>query len=330
MGIQTLELTPVKYLITNVVYGDLYLKIFCEQHLRSILDETNLPAIKDRVKITYRVYTDEQTKPKLLAHPNFKRLASIVDVKLTFFEWMKDDNRYNLRYSVLMNAFHDAVRFCHDQNVELLTAWVADLVVARHFFPKIIDRIDQGHDAVFVLPLRSAFEPVAALLDQENRALDAHRLFAIGYLNLHPLWVACEWRNNRFTKLPFTLLWSKASGILVRSFSVTPIIFKPRLEMLEGRGMIDGDIPAKCENPYWAEEWTDAPVMGVEPLFCYYPPFMPERAPIFRTRLWSKRSLDSTQRPYLRRPLFYPDKRTARIGWWTKFKSGVIAWLISW
>ncbi len=317
-----------KYLITNVVYGDLYLKIFCEQHLRSILDETNLPAIADKYEITYKVYTDAETRPKLEAHPNFKRLAALVDTKITLFEWLKDDNRFNMRYSVLMNAFHDAVQVAV-KNQQWLTAWVADLVVAREFFPRIMARMEQGHGAVFVLPLRSAFEPVAALLNQENRALDAHHLFAIGFLNLHPLWVACEWRNNRFTKLPFTLLWSKASGILARSFSTTPIIFKPSMRMLEGRGMIDGDVPAKCENPYWATDWADAPVIGVEPLFCYYPPFMPERPPILVTRKWARRSLCPTQRPYLHKQLYYPDRKTARIGWWTRFKSGIIARLIA-
>lgn len=317
-----------KYLITNVVYGDLYLKIFLEQHLRSVLDETNLPAIKDKLEVTYRVYTDVETQPKLEAHPNFKRLSSLVKTEITLFDWLKEDNRFNKRYSVLMNMFHDSV-INAVKNEQLLTAWVADLVVAKDFFPKILKRIDEGHDAVFVLPLRSAFEPVANLLNQENRALDARRLFAIGFLNLHPLWVACEWENKRFTKLPFTLLWTKPSGILARSFSITPIIFKPYLEMLEGRGMIDGDVPAKCKNPYWCEDWTDAPVIGVEPLFCYYPPFMPEKAPLARTRLWAKRTLDPTQRPYVRKQLFYPDKKTARIGWWTKLKSNFVARMVS-
>lgn len=326
--------SKTKYLITNVVYGDLYSKIFTEQHLKSVLDETNLPAIVDRYEVEYRIFTDAETREKLEQHPNMKRLANLLSInqkesrlKFTLFEWNKDDPKFQLRYSVLMQAFQFSVDYAC-KNKMLLTAWVADLVVARNFFPKILSRIEAGHDAVFVLPLRSAFEPMGPLLNQANRALDPMELFAMGFLNLHPLWVACEWANKRFTKLPFSILWSKPSGILARSFSITPIVFIPTMEMLQGRGMIDGDVPAKCKNPYWCEDWTDAPVIGVEPLFCYYPPFMPEPAPIKGTRTWARKALDPTQRPFLKKRLYYPDKKTARIGWWTRMKSDFITRLI--
>jgi hypothetical protein len=314
--------TKQKYIITNVVYGDLYAKIFLEHHLRSVLDDTNLPALKDKYDVDYYIYTDAETEPQLQAHPNFRRLLATCNVKVAKFEFSQqhERNKFGARYSVLMQVFHESVKMALEQNA-LLTAWVADLVVARDFFTKCLDKIEKGHGAVFVLPLRSAFETTAPQLAQMNRAQEAKDLFEIGFQNLHPLWVACEWENRRFTKLPFSMLWSTRTGIMARSFSITPILFKPTQEMLEGRGMIDGEIPGQCINPYWAENWTDAPVIGVEPLFCYYPTFSNVPAVRKGVRLWSKTCIHPSQIPLAKRPLYYPDKSTARVSAWLKFKS---------
>jgi hypothetical protein len=344
MGKNTMGREMKKYIITNVVYGPLYLKIFTSHHLRSILDETNLPAIKDKYDIEYRVYTDQDTFPsiidikdgekfddfsreemvKRLKHPNFKRLAATVNLKFFMLEWQREDqSKFNMRYSVLLEVFKDSVKVAVEKDA-LLTAWVADLVVARNFFPKIMSRIEAGHGAVFVLPLRAAFESSGPFLDQMNRALEPMELFRLGYANLHPLWTACDWNSPRFSKLPFCLLWTTKTGIMARSWSLTPIVFKPSLEMLEDRGMIDGDVPAKCENPYWCEEWTDAPVIGVEPLFCYYPTFVNLKAKVRNVKTWANANLCPTQKPFVKKALYYPDKKTAKIGWFTKWKSDSI------
>jgi len=311
-----------KYLITNVVYGPLYSKIFLEQHLRSVLDETNLPAISGRYDITYQVYTDQASKAAIEAHANFKRLSATVTAKITAFDWTRDDKvQFDMRYSVLMQVFQDSLKTALEEKVSYLTAWVADLVVARDYFPKIMNRMDQGHGAVFVLPLRSAFEPMAHHLNQTNRALPAYELFALGFHNLHPLWVACEWVNKRFTRLPFSFLWSTPSGIMARSFSVTPVVFRPKQIMLDGRGMIDGEVPALCDNPYWCEDWTEAPVIGVEPLFCYYPTWSPKRVNI---KAWSRKSIHPSQFALLKKRLYYPDKKTARLGIMQRLRSDAV------
>lgn len=309
-----MEATPKrKYLITNLVYGDLYLNIFLNHHLRTILDETNLPAISDKYEIEYLIFTDEETKPKLERHPNMKRLAAYSEVNIKLFDWHREENsRYSMRYSALLDVFQDSVRYALEKG-SLLTAWVADLIVARNFFPKIMERIEKGHGAVFVLPMRTAFESLGPILNQSNRALNEKELFELGYKHLHPLWTACDWNSPRFSRLPFALLWTNKNGMMARSFSITPIVFNPKKEMLQGRGMIDGDVPSKCDNPYWCENWTDAPVMGLEPLFCYYPTFANIRSSVKLTRNWARRSVHPSQFDYLKKRLYYPDKSTVNM-----------------
>jgi len=329
------------YLITNVVYGPIYLKIFLDHHLRSILDETNIPAIVSRYAVTYGIFTDAETLPLImdikdgedinkftkdelvarLKNPNMKRLSTLVNLRIFILDFERDDTpKFDLRYSVLMHVFRFSLEMALKENA-YLTAWVADLVVAQDFFPKILLKMENDFEAVFVLPPRGAYEPMAKILNQFNRALDAKHLFQAVFSNLHPLWVACEVLNKRFTKLPFTFLWSTPTGCMARSFSITPIVFKPNAGMLKGRGMIDGDIPAQCTKPFWATDWTDAPVVGIEPLFCYYPPFTNTPPAIGLLRQWAKQSVHQSQVGFLTKRLYYPDKETAKVSWLTKLSS---------
>ncbi len=339
-----------KYLITNLCYGSIYYKIFTEQHLKSCLDETNLPAIKNRFDTTYMIFTDEETLPHFmeikegeklqditapgnkedfinrLRHPNLKRLAHEVTLKFAILGWVRDDHtKFDMRYSVLTEVCKKSIEMAIEQNA-WLTAWVADLVVARDFFPKVLGRLEDGHGAVFVQPYRSAFETMAKILAQVNRALTPQELFFAAHANVLPLQQYQEFRSIRLTKLPFALFWSTPKGAMAKLFSVTPVVFKPKQGMLAGRCMLDGDIPAQCANPYWATNWTDAPVIGCEPLYsysnCYQ--YMPSKKDKRKfVRAFSMCSIHPTQIMNMVRTMYYPDKKTAKVGWraWLEARS---------
>ena len=306
-----------KYLQTNLVYGATYANLFLNFHLRSILDKSNLPAIADQYVLEYAIFTDDETVPILTANKNFQRLAKLCEdsgggIAFIKFEWPKEvTNRFDQRYGALVQMFKASADQALKQNA-WLTAWVADLVVAKGFYSKILKKIEDGHGAVFVLPPRGGAEGMVGPLGKGEEALEAKELFTLVYENMHPLWQACHWDTPQFSKLPFSLLWNSGTGLLARSFSITPIIIKPSQKMTEGRGMIDGDIPAMCENPYWCEDWTEAPVCGAEPIQCYFPAFINKTSDIPWVKQWSS-CLDQTQLPLLKHKLYYPDKVTANI-----------------
>jgi len=301
-----------KYLITNLVYGDIYARLFLNNHLKSCLDETNLPALTEKYDVEMMIFTDHATLKQLTYHPNVLKLSKLIKVSTYLFAWPTDAaNKFAHRYGLLMNMFHESVKKALADDA-LLTCWVADLVVAKEFFPRIMKRMEDGHDAVFVLPLRSAAEPMASNLLTVQGALPDKELCALGLECLHPLWWACLWNNPMFTKLPFCLLWNTVGGLMARTFSTTPIIFKPRAKMLEGRGMIDGDVPQHCENPYWAHDWTDAPVIGVEPVVCYYPPFANRPATVGYVEEFLG-NIDPSQAPFLKHRCFYPDEKSVQM-----------------
>lgn len=299
------------HVITNIVYGQPYFDIFCNHHLKSFLDPTNIPAVKDRIH--YQIFTDGDTIKALNEHPNVLRLKDTCSAEVTEFGWEDPTaNRFASRYGLLIEVFKASVQIALKKKA-YLSAIVADLVCAKGFLPKILEKMDAGHGAVFMLPLRSTYEAMIAGLDKAEGALEPLALLKGAQQCLHPLWWACHWDNPLFTRLPFSLVWSNETGVLARSFSVTPIVFEPTIHMLSARQVIDVEIPSHCNNVYWCEDWTDAPIVGVEPLLCYYPPFSNHRADADIVGDWAQQTLHSSQFNYIEKNFYYPSKEVAQI-----------------
>lgn len=301
-----------KLLISNVAYGNVYSDIFLACHLKSLLDESNIPAVKDRVE--YLLFSDNETMPKIEAHPNWQKLKSLIPVQVAILEFPQNVpfDKFGARYTVLITMFNESVKKALASNM-YLSAIVADHVMAQDFLPKVLSKMDAGHGAVFVQPPRAAAEPTMPVLATNPRALAAHDLWNLCYRNMHPLWVACHWNAAQFSALPFSLLWNNNDGgLLVRSFSITPMIFVPNEKMLSCGGVIDREMPALCENPFWATDWVDCPVIGVEPLFCYYPPFTNKKASTDDVRDWSV-CLAKCQMEFVTKRLYFPSEERARI-----------------
>jgi hypothetical protein len=300
-----------KLLITNVVYGSVYTQLFLEQHLKSMLDQTNIPAVKERVE--YMIFSDKETIPIIAAHDNFQILKDTVQVEIGEIGWPDQPiDRFNLRYNVLMGTFQEGLKKAIARG-SLMSALTADMVAARNYLPMVLDRMDKGFDAVLMQPPRCVAEAMVHELGKYPRAMHADDLWNLCYANMHPLWNACHWEAAQFTKLPFSLLWNSGKGLLVRSFSITPIIFTPYEEMLTAQGVIDRSIPAMFKNPYWAHDWTEAPIMGVEPYMCYFPAWANHTASVDWVRGWAKQSLDQKQFEFVKEKLYFPNKEVAQI-----------------
>lgn len=294
-----------RLLITNLVYGEVYTGLFLENHLKSLLDPTNVPAYQDRLE--YIIFTDMASARVIEAHPNWQALCKLVPTDMVQMTPATFDDRY----TVLVTLFKESVKTAMASGT-YLSAIVADLVMAKGYFQKIFKHLDAGYDSVFMLPLRAAATGVRNTLQRAmyaaEGALEPRELCLLGYDNLHPLWVACHWRAPQFTDQPYTLLWNSGTGLLARSFSITPIAFTPYKEMLDIVGGIDGDAPSMCKNPYWATDWEEAPVIGVEPIECFYPPFTNLQANADLIAKHFSQRLHPTQVPFLGKKLYYPCK----------------------
>jgi hypothetical protein len=297
-----------KLLITSPCFGEVYPDIFLNFHLKSLLDETNIPLLKDR--INYIVYTDKETAPKIYGHKNFKRLENLCGTGIAEIpRGLTFDNRYN----ALVAVFKESVTFALKEDM-LVSPIVCDLVFGRGYLPMVLDKMDRGHDAVFALPMRTAYESMWQFADDSwgVGAWDSMELCRVGLQCLHPLWVHLYWNSPLFSTIPYSLLWGNSKGLLVRSFSITPMVFQPIEEHLKTMHAIDIEIPGTFKNPYWAQDFIECPVIGVEPLRCYYPMWDSKPASLDTVKTWSKMQCEA-QRNCLPKHLWYPCKATVNM-----------------
>ena len=304
-----------KYIISNLVYGQLYPDLFVQNQLKSLCDPTNLPELQEKYDCEFVLFTDEPTLQHITKHPNFTRLTRWCPVHTVLLHWPADADQFASRYNLLAQMLQQVVPEAIEKNA-ILSAWVADLVVAKGALPKILSHFDRGHDAVFMVPIRAAADSVNGVLAQLPGAPTDLELFELAYRNLHHLWVASQWNAPQFTRMPYSILWNSYTGLVAHNLGVTPIAFKPNEKMLKVQGGIDSDLPGMCENPYWATDWIDAPVAGIEPLSNgHYPPFAQAPANIQNVTEWAlkgnggKPCIYRSQANHISKPLYYPSRK---------------------
>lgn len=309
------------YLFANLIYnspscGPLYSNLWLENQLKSLLDQTNLPAIRDKYTLEAVIFTDDETMIHLSRHPNFMALSAICEISIIKVNWPPDIDRFGARYNLLAEIFRQTMQAVFNpQDVRrrnaIVSVLVADLVFAKGAIPKMLSHIEAGYDSVLMVPIRGAADSISPVLQQMPGAPDANALFELTYQNLHHLWTHSTWGNPYFSKFPYSMLWNSGTGLVAHNFGITPIMFKPNEDMLKVQGVIDADVPSFCKNPYWAEDWIDAPVAGVEPLSNgHYPAFNNphQAADVDWVASWAKQSTHPVQSSYLDKPLYYPSR----------------------
>lgn len=307
-----------RYIMSNLVYGANYPFFFTENHLKSICDPSNLPALREAGwDCEYVIFTDDATLHEVSRNPNFMRLGQVCEINIVKLAWPADSDQFGSRYHLLVQMLQETLKAALEKKAYAMSAWVADLVFAKGSIPKMLGHLAKGHDAVFNVPIRSAADAVHPLLAQLPGAPSELELFEMAYTNLHHLWIASDWETRRFSKFPYSIIWDSGTGLVAHNLSVTPIVFKPNERMKDVTGGIDTDLPLFLDNPYWATDWTDAAVAGVEPLSNgHYPPFTKHRASVGRVADWAMRgghnggpAVHPAQVKNLPHPLYYPNKQ---------------------
>lgn len=304
-----------KYVMANLVFGNLYPQLWLENQLKSLCDPTNLPAVKDQYELEYVIFTDDQTLMGISRHPAFIALGQHCEITIVKMNWPPDSDQFMSRYALLVQMLNQVIPVALEKGA-WMSAWVADLVFAKHAIPRMLGHLERGADSVLMVPIRSAADSVSPLLQKLQGAPTDLELFELAYRNLHSLWTHSTWGNPYFSKFPYSMLWKSAQGLLAHNFAVTPIIFKPNERMLNVKHGIDSDLPAYLKNPHLCTDWTDAPVAGVEPLSNgHYPPFEPKSASVEGVVQWAMRGnggrpcIHPSQPANLGHPMFYPSRK---------------------
>jgi hypothetical protein len=311
----TVEKEKQVYMMANLVYGQIYPEFWLDNQLKSLLDSSNLPALKEKYKLEYALFTDDETLMRITRHPNFMQLSAIAEIHVIKMNWPADADRFGSRYQLLVQMFHQMIQVALERKA-WLSIWVADLVFAKRSLPTMLSHLEAGFDGVLMVPIRGAADSINMQLARLPGAPTDLELFELAYRNLHHLWVASHWDAGLFSKFPYSMLWNSGSGLCTHHFGITPIVFKPNEAMRGVQGVIDADVPGFLHNPYWCENWTDAAVAGIEPLSNgHYPPFLMHKASEDFVVDWATKGTMPSQTKFLHKALYYPTKSVFNNGY---------------
>jgi hypothetical protein len=293
--------------LSNLVFGDRYTDVFLNYHLRSLVDDSNLCAFNTD-GCEYLIFTDGENTDKIKEHFLIKRLSNFMPVKIILFS--AGENKYNQRYSI--QGFQTKVSARHAlERDSLLVLTSADTVYGANFWVNVIDLLqDRGVDGILSHPMRVGFEGVSEKLKKSDKALTADELFDLCFLNQHPLWLAQNWGAPFFSRMPYHLLWSDSQSLVVRPFSISPIVFKPTWDMVNTGGNADIYITQFLKNPYYLEDWSELPWAEIGFVSSWFPPFSSHPASTLRVSHWAKKVILPQNIQNLRRAAYFKRQST--------------------
>lgn len=294
-------------LCAQLVYGPEYARIFLNAQLPTMLDASNLPAIKSQS--AFVLFTDTATRPTIEADARFQAVQRLVPTTIYHLPALTDP--YGQRYD--MQALTLGLSMAKAYKDGLALAYMtADGCYGQGALPMMLAKLREGYDAVCGQAIRTAAEVTEPILTLGARAPTAGELFRLGFGALNPLWIAAHWESPCFSSIPYALLWSDAEQLVMRMTSVSVHAIQPTKALLAAKGCPDMVLFPGSTKPYLVLDWAECPVINVEPLRCFYPPFrVGVRASAKGYCEWAKRSVSRDSLRYLEHVWRYqdPDKR---------------------
>ena len=270
-----------KICISNLVYGEIFTKIFLTYHLKSLLKNLSSSRLPDGS--IYLVFTDEKNISELDFHKNVAAVRKFMPLEIVVIDGdLKNDMRYHIQ-SIQMK---ETIKYCLENDL-LIHQTCADVYFGPNFFQNLIQKMSEGFDVIFGNPMRAAYESAAPLLDHAICDVDdVDDLFDIGFQNPHPLWMSSNWNNPYFSIMPYHLLWTDSKSILVRGVSISVYLFEPREWMLEFHGCTDMIQRKKFKHPYYCIDWSEFPILELVFLATFFPSFRNQKASVSSVAEW--------------------------------------------
>lgn len=281
--------------ISNLVYGQPYTHIFLNYHLKSLFENTDG---EDLYNFHYLIFTDQTHIPIIESHENFKKLKDKFIVRIIILE----DTSYGARYQIQGAQANWTAKFALENNL-ILHLTTADAYYGKGFIKSGLNFLSNGYDSVVNQPMRITYESAAQHLS--NQVLSVDELFEVGFSNLHPVWTSSNWENPYFILYPYHLIWSDEKSICLRPFSLGPSFAIPQEWMLELYGCIDMTFISHCKNPYYSTDWSELPVVELQPLLSFYPPFGNKRSDIQAVTDWAFQNIHPDNFRNLSRYMIY-------------------------
>lgn len=274
----------IKLLISNLVYGEPYTEIFLNLHLKSIYE--NLIYLYISKDSHYLVYTDNNNINKIKNHPVFIEVSKFL--KFSFIH-LTGNFGYQERYIMQGIQLRHTASIALNENY-IIHQTCSDLYYGPSFFKNGLSvMLENNNDAILYENIRSTYETLGSYLTNGSYTTDD--LYELSISNLHPLWLAANWDNPFFTKIPYHIIWTSKDQIICRGFSLSAAFIKPFEWMKISGGSNDINISSRISNSYQINDWSQMPSVELGQLHSFYPPFSIYRSNKFSIAQWAVKNI---------------------------------------
>lgn len=235
--------TPVLHLVT-VLWGSEYADLFCRITLRSLMAPGNLPALVDKIKLQYFVYTTKEDAQRIQQDPTWHSLQALTTVHFKTLPPSDQTEKFALVSEMHLLASNEAAR-----DGAYISYLVPDCVYSDGSIGGLWAYIKDGDvQAVMTLGMRTKRESTLRALET-NYGDEPHTLqisprdcVALALDNLHEVERAMFWgENEHTTHLSHTYFYLNERSLLAYCWHLHPILVKPKRSDLDERvGTIDG------------------------------------------------------------------------------------------
>ncbi|NGX28938.1 MAG: hypothetical protein K940chlam1_01127 [Candidatus Anoxychlamydiales bacterium] len=244
-------MTKIKEIhIINALWNIGYAKEFLDLSLPTTLTSGNIPFLKSKIKVSYKLYTDNETKSTLENHPNFIKLSELIDTQIIAIDLLTKLDKYDRMTQYYSFGFQEANK--SNAGIIILTP---DCIFSNNSFKNLYSHIIDNKRVVFTSGLRISqddylnnLRPYYQSTNMLEKALNPRFLLNITLKYLHPFAKISFADNKKISAWPSTMYWKiNENCLLNRAFHVHPLFIWPvnkNISLVEGT--FDTEFPVLC------------------------------------------------------------------------------------
>lgn len=250
----------IKFL--TVVWGDTYIKNFCELSLPSLMAEGNIPALAQESELEVLIMTREEDFPVFKKYPAFQRLNKQVPVKFVSIDDLIPGNVYGVTLTL---AYARPILELKERMLQYHFVFMnADFLLADGSLATLARVLRNGAEVVLAPSLRVIAEEteptIRKRVDQKKGLLQIppREFLELGMPHLHPTTLAKTINFKSYhTVHPNQLFWRvDESTLLGRYFLIFMLAIRPKKVIRDISNWCDyGFVPEFCPE-------TPAKVLG--------------------------------------------------------------------
>ena len=217
--------------IINVVWNTDYATDFLEYSLPSLLTSGNIPYLKNKIKTSFKIYTDNSTRTFIENHPNYKKLSLLLDSKVIAIDLLSRLDKYEKMTQYYSFGFQEA----NKRNAGFIIL-SSDWIVSSNSFKNLYTHILENKRAIFTSSLRICssyfiryFKRFYNSPDSLECFLSSRNLLKINFKKLHPEVKNLTLPNKNLPIWLSNVYWKINKNVLLnRAFHMHPLFLWPQ------------------------------------------------------------------------------------------------------